>query len=350
MKFATTAALLPAVYGTVLPSQVFSEETMAAFNFFKTTYNKVYESEQKEFSALAAFASNLIKAEERNALGGAQHGVTQFMDLTPEEFKSQYLNYQSSRSGENRIVQGSAGLPVAAARVDWTTNSTLGFNVISPVKDQGRCGSCWAFSATEQIETVYAMKTGTDAPKFSTQQIVACDTLSLGCNGGDTVTAFQYIRKNGGIERASDYPDTSSSTGRTGSCLANRGNLVPNTAINQIIFCLDECVSGSCDTTSADTEKAKACITAAPQSICVNAESWQTYISGVMTDRECGSHGARALDHCVQVVGYETEASTPYYVVRNSWNTKWGNDGMIYLAMDGNTCGILDEMTTVTLA
>lgn len=340
MKFIAAAAC-----ATVASANIFSQETEGKFAEFKTTYGKVYESVKHEESALAAFASNLVKAEQRNALGGAKHGVTKFMDLTPEEFKEHYLNYKPSRTNTKRTLQ--KGLPRAALSVDWT--NTSGFRAVSPVKDQGSCGSCWAFSATEQVETVYAMKNGVDAPEFSTQQVVACDDDSLGCNGGDTVSGWNYLSNFGGIEFARDYPDTSSRSGRTGKCEADLSKVVPGTQVDQQVFCLPECFHGKCNKKKADFEKAKSCITQAPQSICVNAESWQTYIRGVLTNRECGSHGARALDHCVQVVGYNSQAENPYYIVRNSWAESWGYSGMIHLALNDNTCGILDEMATVTL-
>jgi len=340
MKFIAAAAC-----ATVASANIFSQETESKFAEFKATYAKVYKSLKHEQSALAAFASNLVRAEQRNQLGGATHGVTKFMDLTPEEFKEQYLNYKPSRTNKERVLQ--KGLPQASLSVDWTNSSD--FRVVSPVKDQGRCGSCWAFSTTEQVETVYAMKNRVDAPEFSTQQVVACDPNSLGCNGGDTVSGWNYLSNFGGIELARNYPDTSSRGGRTGKCEADRSRVVPGTQVDQQVFCLPECFSGSCNKKTADFEQAKSCITQAPQSICVNAESWQTYIGGVLTDRECGSHGARALDHCVQVVGYDATAAKPYYIVRNSWADQWGYSGMIHLALNENTCGILDEMATVTL-
>jgi hypothetical protein len=336
-----------AACASVGSARIFSTETESAFAAFKSKFNRVYENEEKELSALAAFANNLVRAEHLNRFGGATHGITKFMDLTPEEFKNQYLNYSPSPSPENRVVQSAKTLPAAALSVDWS-NST-GVKFITPVKDQGRCGSCWAFSTVEQIETVYAMNTHSNAIPFSTQQVVACDKQSLGCNGGDTVSGFEYIRQFGGIESAVSYPDTSSRAGITGRCLALNENVVPGTQVDETIFCLDECVRGACNKSEQDKQKAMQCITAAPQSICVNANAWQTYQGGVLTDGECGSHGAFALDHCVQVVGYNTEAEVPYYIVRNSWAEGWGYKGMIHIAMEGNACGILDEMTTVTL-
>ena len=84
----------------------------------------------------------------------------------------------------------------------------------------------------------------------------------------------------------------------------------------------------------------------APASICVNAEKWQNYNRGTLTGKKCGGHGADDLDHCVQVVGY----TDSYWIVRNSWNTDWGNDGFIYVEKGTNACGIANEATFVTIA
>merc|ERR1719330_1752731 len=115
---------------------------------------------------------------------------------------------------------------------------------------------------------------------------------------------------------AADYKDTSSFTGITGKCKAQKDKVVPGTQIDQTVFCMDECTSGSCPFRISSELKAKQCITSAPQSICVNAESWQTYQSGVLSAAQCGEHGASDLDHCVQVVGYHQDAGShaSYYI------------------------------------
>merc|ERR1719408_577029 len=88
---------------------------------------------------------------------------------------------------------------------------------VTPVKDQGDCGSCWAFSTTEEIESSVFMATG-KLETLSTQQIISCDRVDDGCNGGNTETAYKYIQKAGGLDTASDSPDTSHRSGRTGKC------------------------------------------------------------------------------------------------------------------------------------
>ena len=87
-----------------------------------------------------------------------------------------------------------------------------------------------------------------------------------------------------------------------------------------------------------------------PASVCVNAANWGTYTGGVMTSDSCGGYAYSDLDHCVQLTGYNNQGSEPYWIVRNSWATNWGENGYIYLAYDDNTCGIADEATFVTIS
>merc|ERR1719454_1119926 len=102
------------------------------------------------------------------------------------------------------------GTTSADSTVDWRTKGA-----VTPVKDQGDCGSCWAFSATEEIESAVFMATG-KLETLSTQQIISCDKTDQGCNGGDTVTAYKYVEKSGGLDSASDYPDKSHNSGKSG--------------------------------------------------------------------------------------------------------------------------------------
>merc|ERR1711981_466332 len=131
-----------------------------------------------------------------------------FSDLTPEEFKQQYLGYvPTNHTGVDRITPTTP----AANSIDWTTKGA-----VTAVKDQGQCGSCWAFSATAAIES-YAFLAGKGLKVLSAQQINSCDKRDGGCKGGNTETAYGYVQSAGGIELERDYPYTSGG-GRTGQC------------------------------------------------------------------------------------------------------------------------------------
>jgi len=315
---------------------VSSEVTLQQWEDYKETYNKKYESLKEEEFRYNTFVKNLIRIEELNieAQGKAVHGINKFTDMTWEEFSSQYLNYKprtQTRYVPVLDVNVSASLPTS---IDWRTK-----NVVTPVKDQGNCGSCWAFSAVGQFESDWALA-GNKLTKFSPQQVVDCDSQDGGCNGGDTPTAYEYIMKAGGIESEASY----SYTGRNQRCKATSSAFVAQ--IRDYSFVIPECYSGSCS--NQDEGKLQAYIGASgPASICVNAnDAWMSYESGTLQSRCSGA--ANYLDHCVQLIGYNTVSSTnSYWIVRNQWGTDWGIDGIINLKMGSNQCGVADEVTVV---
>jgi len=228
----------------------------------------------------------------------------------------------------------------APASIDWSTQG-----VLTAVKNQGQCGSCWAYSATEGIESYLAMNAGV-LEELSEQQVISCDKTDAGCNGGDLPTAWNYVKKAGGIVKESAYPDTSNSKGKTGSCKSKKlTNKVAS--VSGYSWAVPECTGGSCSGQDEDGMKA-VLASKGPISVCVNAGSWDSYSGGVLGGSCSAAYDD--LDHCVQLVGYDTTASTPYWKVRNSWGTSWGESGFIRLPMGKNFCGIADEAGIPTAA
>jgi len=221
----------------------------------------------------------------------------------------------------------------APDRLDWTETA----GAVSAVKDQAQCGSCWAFSATEGIESGVFQTTGVTSPSLSPQQIVSCDKTDGGCNGGDLPTAFTYVEGAGGLSEEDAYPYTSL-TGRSGRC--KKTDINPVVSVSEHKYGVAPCEGGACSSQDEDGLKA-ALASFGPLSVCVNAETWNGYYGGVLSGECSGSYNS--LDHCVQLVGYDTTASTPYWKVRNSWGTSWGEGGFIRLPMGINSCGIADE-------
>lgn len=225
----------------------------------------------------------------------------------------------------------------APDKLDYTGTKT------SAVKDQGRCGSCWAFSATQGVESGIAMATGSLPDNLATQQLVGCDPTDGGCNGGDLPTAFDYIKSDGGLDSDSHYPDTSSRWGRSGSCQSH-GHVAKVVSAS---YAIPPCAGGRCR--GQDESGLMAALAEhGPLSVCVNAETFNDYTSGIGINGQSCSGSYNHLDHCVQLVGYDNSGSSPYWKVKNSWTTGWGEAGFIRLPMGSNYCGIADEAMFVT--
>jgi len=208
-----------------------------------------------------------------------------------------------------------------AGLVDWTGKLT------TPVKDQAQCGSCWAFSATEQIESD-AMKNLGITAILSPEQITQCDTTSYGCNGGWTEHAYNYVKSSGGLEYDSDYPYTSGN-GITGTCHADSSKGV--IALNGY------------STLRSESAMASYVQSTGPLSVCLDASTWNSYTGGIM--KACGT----SVDHCVQAVGVDA-SNGGYWKVRNSWGTSWGESGYIRLAYGSNTCDITSDPTYTSVS
>ena len=315
-------------YSRYAVQQTTETEHKAWFEAFKSAHGRQYLSQAEEALRYSIFSDNLAAITARNLDGAlGKHMVNKFADLTAEEFKARYLGYKPKRNStafESELVQPRM---LAATSVDWRSASTP---ILTPVKDQGQCGSCWAFSATEQIETDVAIATGS-LLTLSPQQITSCDTTDLGCNGGNTETAYQYVVSAGGLDTESQYPYTSGRFGISGSCKAKS----PKAAT----------ISGYSAVSSRASSESKMLtqIQTSPMSVCVDAESWQTYTSGIV-GASCGTQ----LDHCVQAVGLNTAGSKPYWIVRNSWASDWGQGGYIYVQEGINACGIATDATITT--
>ncbi len=292
-----------------------------AFENFKVKYNKQYSGEEEEAYKFSVFAENYHKANEMNAAhilvsGEAVFGITQFSDLTSTEFQAQYLNYRP-RAYEHNVtyVTPVVNGPIAND-IDWRNNGA-----VTPVKDQGQCGSCWAFGAVAAIES-YGKITGRyPLQVLAPQQVTSCDKTSYGCSGGWSEHAFNYVVTAGGIELESSYPYVSGQTGITGICKSNSALFVAK-------------ITGYTAVTPGEANLAAA-LNNGPPTVCLAATAFQTYTGGILT--QCDNN----VDHCVQAVGY----TSSYWIVRNSWGTGWGEQGFIRIARGSDLCMISDDVT-----
>jgi len=258
-----------------------------------------------------------------------------------------YKRSTQKREASVRLADKAA----APTMKDWR-----GTPAVTPVKNQGQCGSCWAFSAAETVESQFnlAAESADDALELSPQQINSCVTACDGCNGGNTGPAYEYIKSVIGLSNADYWPYTQSMIESTETKLCEPEKLAVFKGADATLagayatvtdwnYVIPECELGACD--SQDMTGLAAAAAEGPVSICVNAGAWNDYTGGILTDAACGSHAADSIDHCVQLVGYNAEAEKPYWIVRNSWSTTWGMDGYAYLEYPANTCGLGNEAT-----
>ena len=297
------------------------------FTNFQERFTKRYSNIQELEKRFAIFRKNFIGILSHNndLSQNFTMGVNQFTDLTPEEFKLQYIGGLKAEVGSygcKSFSSGDLGLP---SLIDWRTKGA-----VTSVKDQGQCGSCWTFSATGAIEGAWAISKG-ELVDLSEQELIDCATGvsygSHGCSGGQMEGAFKFIIENGQCSLSS-YPYVSGVTKTGGTC--------------QKCSTLAHITSCS-DVKPNDQISLKAAVAQQPVAIAIEADTryFQSYSSGVLTSSSCGTN----LDHGVLIVGYGTENGQDYWLVKNSWGTSWGDKGYVKIGRSSSTndqgiCGI----------
>jgi len=320
MKAFIALALIVSV--SAIPLQELDSEWIAFKNQFRSNGfgGEVEEAERRQI-----FESNYayIKAHNAEADNGVHTfrlGVNQFADMTNEEYRKQL----TLRLNPSLLNVTFAEIPVGslADTVDWRTK-----NVVTHVKNQGQCGSCFAFSAVDSIESQYAIATG-KLVELAPQQIVDCiHTGGDVCEtGGDTAEAIQLVIKEGGIEKESDYKYHA----RMGTCQFTKSKkAVSVTGVHTL-------------QTGSESALQSAVSSVGPVSVAIDAsqQSFQHYDSGVYVEKAC-KKDLEGLDHAVLAVGYGTEDGEDYWLIKNSWGTIFGENGYIKMARNkNNQCGV----------
>lgn len=294
------------------------------FKNFKSEYGKTYASVEEEASRFAIFVDNLKLIDARNAKDStAHHGITKFSDMTVEEFKSIYNNLMYDPDRPRRWDEKTYTLPPGVtASADWSGVLT------TPVKNQGVCGSCWAHSAVEQLESDF-MREGGNQTILSVQQVTSCTLYyqAGGCNGGFIHRGIEYARK--GLETEDDYPYTSGRRGNKGTCSASYDEAVVK---SETSLTPPDAGFVNVGKHNDEAEMAAYVATTGPLAIVVDASDWSSYTGGIVT--ECGT----SINHAVQLVGVNEEEG--YWKVRNSWGDSWGESGYIRLQYGTNMCGM----------
>jgi len=326
------------MFSSILFSTLFAVAVSGSFTVDKRfsdwaiLHNVNIISDAHYISTMNAWYDNDVFLTEFNSDDSNLHtlGHNQFSGMTSSEF-SEYVGQPRVKLGHNNVRAGNRVTVGIVNHVDWVKNGG-----VTPVKNQGQCGSCWSFSTTGALEGAYFAKTGL-LSSFSEQQLVDCDRKihggsNSGCNGGLMDNALNWIGKNGGLCTEADYPYYSGDTKDWGQCQTTCSP-VNNSKVDSVVY-----------VTPADDDQMMRAIMKQPVSVAIQADTreFQLYQSGVFTSK-CGTN----LDHGVLVVGYGTDEHSDYYLVKNSWGTTWGDQGFIRLARGPSynngqgQCGVL---------
>ncbi|KAG8384343.1 hypothetical protein BUALT_Bualt04G0108300 [Buddleja alternifolia] len=295
------------------------EQIKGLYEWWLAKHGKVYNGLGEKDKRFEIFKDNLKFIDEHNSKNRTYKvRLNQFADLSNEEYESMYLGartdakrrfVKSKHASQRYNYRNGDKLPEF---VDWREKGA-----VAPIKNQGDCGSCWAFSAVAAVEGINKIVTG-ELITLSEQELVDCDrTENGGCNGGLMDYAFQFIVSNGGMDTDHDYPYR----GINRKCEPSRKNA-------KVVS-----IDGYEDV--PDDEKAlQRAVAHQPVSVAIEASgrTLQLYSSGVFNG-ECGTQ----LDHGVVVVGYGSENGLDYWIVRNSWGSNWGENG--YLRIERNVVG-----------
>ncbi|XP_066259131.1 cathepsin L-like proteinase [Euwallacea similis] len=291
------------------------------FDNFKLKFGKAYATASDHQQRYEIFKSNLQEIQEHNdkydqGLVSWFKAVNQFCDLTTEEFKTLYLTrnmLEDDHSEHHKVHELITEIP---DKIDWRTEG-----YVTAVKDQGMCGSCWAFSTTGTLEGAYAKKYG-KLVEFSEQELIDCSTISAGynckgCCGGRMDEALRYVIDHGIVtEEFYPYQEKMAICRQNGS-----------------VFQISDVIK----IPKNDEDSLKNAVgSVGPVSVALNCDDIKNYGGGIYDNEECST----VVNHAVLAVGYDSADGMDYWIFKNQWNTTWGEDGYIRMKIGKNLCGL----------
>lgn len=293
------------------------------WDLWKKTHHKKYQNEVEEMGRRGMWEKNLNHINQHNleaSLGLHTYtlGVNHMSDLTKEEMLKIFAPLRLPKDFKINPTPLNATKAEVPESVDWRKAG-----LVTSVKNQGQCGSCWAFSAAEALEGLLAKTTGT-LMSLSPQNLVDCSSKygTNGCNGGLMHEAFEYVINNQGIDSAASYPYEA----EVETCQYSASYKAASCSSYYFVYKNEQSLK-------------EACAAIGPISIAIDASDIMQYTSGVYYNPLCG----KDLNHGVLLVGYGTDDITglDYWLIKNSWGPNWGENGYIRMARNQNQmCGI----------
>lgn len=326
-------------------------ENRKAFAQFVSTYNPLYTDQVERGYRYATFTANRARAAQlyQSSNGIAHFGVNEFSDMPPEEFAVSRLNQSKPTIAEYEVgytapLVRSGKRPRTASWTPTVLKSGLCKNrpaswqvsefdwrtcgAITPVQDQGQCGSCWAFASSSALASARYLSTGVKQ-QLSPEQLVECDKTANGCSGGWPTNAFAYVNENG-LESSQKYSYVSSQ-GNVGRCVYNKEDVALRTVK---------------DFNSLPNDASliqRALFEVGPLTVAIDATNLQTYQSGIFD----GPRVQAAPNHAVLLVGWGVSNGVPYWIVKNSWGPSWGMGGYFHMLRGKNSCYVEQFATYV---
>ncbi|CAK8530704.1 unnamed protein product [Lathyrus sativus] len=313
-RFAIPTSKYTSILGPKLDKLPNQGDAKKLFQLWKKEHGRVYHDQEEMEKKFEVFVSNVKYIVEANAKRDSPHsaffGLTNFADLSFPEFKETYLTLNDDAMDTlNDDVDDSTCSIDPPTSLDWRLK-----DAVTPVKKQGKCGSCWAFSTVGAVEGIVAIKTG-KLISLSEQEVLDCEPDG-NCKRGRVSKGLNWVIENKGIATQDDYPYTK----KKGDCKSSKIANSPNSSITSY-------------SRVKRSEMGLLCAVAQqPLSVSINSstEGFHLYNGGVFTGEDCPSD-SKNTTHAVVIVGYDSIDCDEYWIVKNSWGTRWGNQGYIYI-------------------